>query len=65
MRRERRSACTSVMRSCALRVLFQLVNVPCTALVEIADLPFEFCEVLLESLHAAQHVALAVLYDMN
>ena len=50
---------------CVMRAIFQFINVPCTALVKVADLPFEFGEALLESLHAAQHVALAVLYDVD
>ena len=66
MRRKRKSACTSVMRSCALCVLFSsFFNVPCTALVKVADLPFEFGEALFEGLHAAEHVALAIFYDVD
>ena len=50
---------------CVMRAVFQFVNVPCTALVKVADLPFEFGEALFEGLHAAKHVALAILYDVD
>ena len=55
--------CDALMR--VMRAVFQFVNVPCTALVKVADLPFEFGEALFEGLHAAEHVALAIFYDVD
>ena len=50
---------------CVVRATLQLINIPCDALVQVANLPLELGEAELKCLHAAQHVALAVLYDVD